>query len=134
MNAFLIKIVTPDGEIFSGDAVSLTAKTDEGEVQILAKHADYLATLGTGRAKIVTPDGKERIASAQGGFLSVKDGVVTLVAITFEFKEDIDLARAKRAKEDAEARLSSTTDENEQKRLRAKLIRAITRISVAGEK
>ncbi len=134
MNSFPIKIVTPDGELYSGEATSLTVKTDEGEVQILAKHADYLATLGTGRAKIAFPDGTERTASSQGGFLSVTGGEVSLVAVTFEFKEDIDLKRALLAKENAEKTLSSASDEHSVKLAKAKLIRALSRISVASEK
>ena len=134
MNSFPIKIVTPDGEIYSGEATSLIVKTDEGVVQILAKHADYLATLGIGKAKITLPDGTERTASSQGGFLSVQGGAVTLVAVTFEFKEDIDLNRAILAKEKAENALSSAKDEQSEKIAKAKLFRALSRISVASEK
>ena len=134
MNSFPIKIVTPDGEIYSGDITSLIVKTDEGDVQILAKHADYLATLGTGKAKIILPDGTERTASSQGGFLSVLGGEVTLVAVTFEFKEDIDLNRALLAKENAENALSSAKDEQSERIAKAKLFRALTRINVASEK
>ena len=134
MNSFPIKIVTPDGEVYSGEAVSLIVKTDEGDVQILAKHADYLATLGTGKAKITLPDGIERTASSQGGFLSVQGGEVTLVAVTFEFKEDIDLPRALLAKENAENALSSAKDEQSEKIAKAKLFRALCRIQVASEK
>ena len=134
MNSFPIKIVTPDGEIYSGEATSLIVKTDDGVVQILAKHADYLATLGTGKAKIAFPDGTERTASSQGGFLSVQGGEVTLVAVTFEFKEDIDLDRAMLAKENAENALSAAKDEQSEKLAKAKLSRALTRISVVSGK
>ncbi len=134
MTPFKLKVMTPDGVHFDGEAVSLTATTDSGEVQILAKHADYLAALGTGRAKIVSADGVARVASSSGGFLSVLGGVVNLAAVTFEFKEDIDLTRALRAEERARDALASAKDERDERLARAKLNRALSRIRVAREK
>ena len=134
MTPFKLKIMTPDGILFDGEATSITATTDEGEVQILAHHADYLATLGTGRAKIILPDCSERTAAASGGFLCVTKGNVSLATTTFEFKEDIDLQRAIKAEENARKRLSSATDERDEKIARAKLNRALSRIRIASEK
>ena len=45
-----LEIVCPDGEIFSGEAKSILLTTNDGEVQLLAGHADFAAPLGTGRA------------------------------------------------------------------------------------
>ncbi len=134
MTPFKLKILTPDGILFDGEAVSITAKTENGEVQILAKHADYLASLGTGRAKVVLPDGTERTAACSGGFLSVIKGEVSLAPVTFEFKENIDLGRALRAEESAKASLASAKDERDERIARARLNRAISRISVARGK
>lgn len=134
MNTFKLSIVTPDGEIFSGEAVSVNVKTDTGNVQIMRAHADYLAALGTGIATLKTPDGNSRAASASGGFISVSGGEVRLVATTFEFSDEIDLERAKRAKEKAEAKLSLAKDEREIRLAKAKLARALSRIGAAALK
>ena len=133
MNTFTVKIVTPDGELFSGEAGAITVKCDTGEVQILRGHADYFAPLAIGRAKLTLGDGTEREAACAGGFLSVKGGVATVVATTFEFADTIDLERAMRAKEEAERRISAAKDEHELDIAKAKLSRAISRISVAGK-
>lgn len=45
MTPFHLKIVTPDGLSFDGDACSLTVRTVSGDVGILAGHLD-----GFGRA------------------------------------------------------------------------------------
>ena len=130
MNSFVLKIATPDGSVFDGKAESLLVRTALGDVEILAGHADFLAALGIGRARI-TVDGQKRLAACSGGFVSVKGGEVSLCCTTFEFAEDIDVNRARAAKERAEADLSSNENNNHaEDRLKTKLARALSRISV----
>ncbi len=133
MREFDLEIVTPDGVEFSGKAESVIVRTDDGDVQILAGHVDYMASLGTGKVKLIA-GGTERIASASGGFITVSGGEVKLVAITFEFSDDIDLSRAKRAKERAEEQIRNAQNDKELVLAKAKLKRAISRISAASEK
>lgn len=133
MNTFKLNVATPDGGVFSGDAVSITVKTTEGDVQLLSAHADYLAALGTGVAKIVLPDGAKKTASVSGGFISCVGGAVDVVATTVEFSEDIDLDRARAAKEKAEVLVSEAKDEKALRLAKAKLSRAIARISASGK-
>ena len=127
MNTFNLQIVTPDGECFSGEAESLLVRTDTGDVEILAGHSDYIAPLGTGRARIKT-GGTLRYASASSGILTVTRGRVKLAAVTFEFAEDIDLERANRAKVMAEEKIREAKDDRALTLARAKLERAIARI------
>ena len=133
MRAFNIEIVTPDGLKFSGEVESLLVRTTEGDIEILAGHTDFLASLATGRERLII-DGKTRVASASGGFLSVKGGKVRMCATTFEFAEEIDLKRAEEAKARAEAALSTARDDREERIVRAKLMRAASRIKVASTK
>ena len=93
MTPFSLKIVTPDGLIYDGEAEKLVVRTTGGDVCILARHLDYVAPLGMGMA-IVEQNGKRRMAACIGGMLSVKSGDVTLVPTTFEWAENIDLKRA----------------------------------------
>ena len=130
MKSFNLKVVTPDGLCFDSDVESLLVRTDDGDVEFLAGHIDYMASLGTGRARIRI--GKDdRYASVSGGFVTVSGGEVKLVAITFEFREDIDLERAKAAKEEAKAAISSAKDDKALALAKAKLQRALSRIGVA---
>ena len=133
MNSFNLEILTPDGQKFNSAAESITVKTNGGDVEILAGHADYFAALGTGRARIIT-GGERRLASVSGGFISVTHSGVRLVATTFEFAEDIDLERAKKAIEAANDRLSKATDDRATAILKAKIARAECRISVGSSK
>ncbi len=130
MKGFNLKVVTPDGLLFDSEIDSLLVRTDDGDVEFLRGHIDYMASLGTGRARI-KQDGKDRFASVSGGFVTVKDGEVKLVAITFEFREDIDLERAKAARDAAKSTLTSSKDDKAIALAKAKLQRALNRIGVA---
>lgn len=134
MTPFHLKIVTPDGLIYDGMAEELIVRTSNGDVAILARHINYVAALGMGRA-IVVSGGKRRMAACIGGMLSVIDGAVTLVPTTFEWSDKIDLARVeaslKRADKVLENSKSSATD---LKLAEARLHRALVRKSVANYK
>ena len=130
MKEFHLQVVTPDGLAYDGMVESLLVHSDDGDVEFLAGHIDYMASLGTGRARIKA-DGKDRYASVSGGFVTVKGGEVKLVAITFEFREDIDLDRAKAARDEAKETLSSSKDDKALKLASAKLKRALNRFGVA---
>ena len=130
MRKFNIEIVTPEGCAYSGECESVTLRTDLGDVQIMAGHADYLAALDTGSLTLQL-EGGTRYASSSGGFVSVSGGRVRVVVTTLEFADDIDEGRAERAKAVAEARLRDAKTDAEIAGATAKLKRAISRIKVA---
>lgn len=130
MTTYHLQIVTPDGSFYDGDAERLIVRTIDGDVCILAKHIPYVTALGMGAAR-VTIGGKDRQAAVNGGLLTVTADHVRLVATTFEWAEDIDAARAARAKEEAERRIASARDAHELQLAKAKLSRALVRLSVS---
>ncbi len=134
MTSFHLKIVTPDGLIYDGQAQQLTVRTTGGEVGILARHIDYVAALGMGRAVIIA-NGHRRTAACIGGMVSVKNGEVTLVPTTFEWSDQIDTDRAELSRQRAEAVLkSSSADAAEIRLAEARLRRALVRKSAANTK
>lgn len=133
MTSFSLKIVTPDGLQFDGQAEELIVRTVSGDMGILAGHVNCIAPLGMGKATVVT-DGKRRYAACIGGILSVMNGNVTLVPTTFEWVENIDRDRAERAYEKAQSILQDKSATPTDIRLaQAKLHRALVRKSVAGK-
>ena len=129
---FPLKIVTPDGLIFDGQADKLIVRTTTGDVAILARHIDAVFPLGMGQA-IVEADGKRRTAACIGGMLSVVDGAATLVPTTFEWSDQIDADRAARSAKRAEDILKKKDASDAEIQLaEAKLKRALIRKSVAG--
>lgn len=132
MTSFPLKIVTPDGLIFDGPAEQIIVRTMNGDVAILARHINYVAPLGMGRAVIVA-GGQRRTAACIGGMLSVVDGAVSLVPTTFEWAESIDADRAENARQRAEKVIQSgSASETDLKLAEAKLRRALVRKSVAS--
>ena len=129
MRSFPLEIVTPDGLEFSGQAESILLRTTDGDLELLAGHADLLAALGIGRARIII-DGEHKLASVAGGFVLVKGGKVRVIATTFEFAGDIDLDRAERAKERAEEQIKSAKNASELSLAESRLKRALNRINV----
>ena len=135
MNSFPLKIVTPDGLIFDGQAEQLTVRTTSGDMGILAGHINCVAPLGMGRATVVDADGNRRYAACIGGMLSVQNGEVSLVPTTFEWAESIDAARAQLSQERAEKVLSNKdATANDIRLAEARLHRALVRKSVASYK
>ena len=134
MTPFHLKIVTPDGLIFDGQAESVVVRTTGGDVAILAHHIDYVAPLGMGMAAVVT-GGERRRAACIGGMLSVSGGDVTLVPTTFEWAEQIDAERVEASYERANRVLNDSSATNTEIALaEARLRRALVRRSVASYK
>jgi len=134
MTPFQLKIVTPDGLIYDGQAEELVVRTTTGDLGILAGHINCVAPLGMGRATVII-DGKRRYAACIGGMVSVVGGDVTRVPTTFEWAESIDAARAEAAQQRAEAILHKKDASDTELRLaQAKLHRALVRKNVASYK
>ena len=134
MSSFPLKIVTPDGLIFDGEAEELIVRSSTGDVAILAKHVNYVTSLGMGRA-VVIANGQRRTAACIGGMLSVVDGNVTLVPTTFEWADDIDVDRVEASLLRADKVLKNKDASNTDIQLaEARLHRALVRKSVASYK
>ena len=134
MTPFHLKIVTPDGLIFDGQAEELIVRASTGDVAILARHVNYVTSLGMGRA-VVIADGQRRTAACIGGMLSVVDGEVTLVPTTFEWADQIDLGRAEVSYQRADKVLKDKDSTATDLALaEARLHRALVRKSVASYK
>ena len=134
MTPFPLKIATPYGVAFDGQAEELVVRTITGDVGILAGHTSLVAPLGMGRPTIIV-DGQKRYAACIGGILSVMDGHVDLVPTTFEWADQIDTKRADASYERAQRILSDkTTSDTDLRLAEARLKRALVRKNVASYK
>lgn len=134
MNAFALKIVTPDGVIYDGAAEELVVRAVTGDLGIMAGHINMIAPLGMGQAMILA-DGKKRYGACIGGMVSVVNGAVTLVPTTFEWADSIDVARAEVSKKRAQTVLQNkNATDTELALAEARLKRALVRTGVAAYK
>ncbi len=131
MTNFSLKIVTPDGLEYDGQAEEVVVRTTTGELGVMANHVNLVAPLGMGTATIVI-DGKKRYAACIGGMLTVMNREVTLVPTTFEWAEEIDVKRAEASEERAKRILANKTAEKTEIRMaEARLKRALIRKNTA---
>lgn len=103
-----VHVVTPEREVWVGEAVQVTARGVDGDVGILAGHAPLLVQLAIGPLHILRGDEPELAAVIDGGFMHVasRDGVtrVDVMATHAELASEIDLAEARRRLDAAQQR------------------------------
>lgn len=130
-----VELVVPDGEIWSGHARMVIAKTLEGDVGILTSHPDVLGLLAEGSVvRVLDPEhgpadgpaGEVR-AAVSSGFLSVHDDRVSILARQAELGPQVDQA-AVRAELDASV---SEVSAGEEETAEVKYSRA--RLRAAGD-
>jgi F-type H+-transporting ATPase subunit epsilon len=126
-----VHVVTPEREIWSGEAAMVIARGVEGEVGILPKHAPLLIRLAVGRLRIRV-DGTEEAAVVDGGFLHVTttEGVtrVDVLASSAEMAGQIDLRAEERRVQELQGELGRRDDAG----LRAELAKAMARVELAS--
>ena len=133
MKTFPLRIGTPDGLLFEGEAERIVCRTITGDLAIVAGHSNFCTALGMGHAHVALPDGTTREAACIGGMLSMMNGTCRVMATTWEWKEDIDKERAAKAKARAEKLLEDKAlDERDYRMAEARLKRALLRLDVKG--
>ena len=128
MSLIQCNIVSPEGELFSGEIEMLTADGGDGEIAITPRHAPLLTNLKPGPVKLVLEGGAEEVFFASGGFLEVQPGVITLLTDVAERADDIDAAEAVRAMELAERELEDQKSEMDYSLATAQLAEAAARL------
>ena len=78
---FRVRILTPDGEVFSGQAAGAMAVTACGLIEVLPRHEALLSLLVQGELVVrQTDQTTERRFSVPGGFLQVGPDEVLVLA------------------------------------------------------
>jgi len=129
--SFLVDIVSPSKQVFSGKVVSLTAPGVEGNFQILYNHADFLTSLTYGEIKLVIDDNTVIHYATSGGFLEVKDNKVIILAETIEKSDEIDIERSKEKLLESQKLLSEKNKNMDQNALMDSIRKAQNRIKIA---
>ena len=87
MKGYRLKISTPDGSVFDGEAVKLDVRGIEGELAVMAGHVPFMTAVKPGSCRLLLSDGSERIGELDGGLLSVGSSEETLLAAKFRWAE-----------------------------------------------
>jgi F-type H+-transporting ATPase subunit epsilon len=116
-----VGLVSPEREIWAGEAKMVVAQTIEGQLGILPGHAPVLGVLLDGSVVKIEPvDGGEWVSAMVGsGFFSIAGDEVSILAEQAELGDEIDVAAANRALQDALA--AGGEDSTSERRARARL-------------
>lgn len=76
---FDCEVITPDGHVFSGQAVSVTLPAADGALGVLAERRAMAVKLGAGILLIQQSGGEEEFFLA-GGFARMRDNILTILA------------------------------------------------------
>ena len=136
MDALKVNVVTPDGLMYDHYATILIAKTTDGEIGILPKHAPIIIPLAIDEVRVKRTDSNTHVdwIAVNGGIMEVRDNVVSIIADSAERERDIDVSRAERAKIRAERMIEKAKENansDELRRATVALHRAINRINVS---
>ena len=100
-----VEILTPEGEVYSGEVRQVSTRTAVGEIGILANHAPLLAALRPAELRLHVTD-SETVRYAQAhGWLQVFGNRARLLVEEAISPEDLDAAALKEQLADAERRL-----------------------------
>ena len=92
-----VELVAPDGEIWSGRARMVIAKTLDGDLGVLAGHSPVLGILAEGSlVRILDPEGdegaggEEVLAAVASGFLALADDRVSILSRDAQLASAVD--------------------------------------------
>lgn len=86
MKGFMLKISSPEGDIYNGEVTKLFVRGTEGELCVMAGHIPFVTYLVPCDCKIELDDGKERVGHTDGGMLTVSKDKVILLSGSFAWK------------------------------------------------
>jgi F-type H+-transporting ATPase subunit epsilon len=106
-----VRVLTPEGPVYDGDAVMVVAPSVLGEVGILARHAPLIADLRIGETRITTPEDEKVVIASTRGHMAVEEDQVLILCEQAERADTIDRARAEAALRRAEEALAAAGDD-----------------------
>jgi len=105
-STFTAEVLTPEGEVYSGEVIQLSTKTVTGEIGILARHVPILAALDPSLLRLKVSD-SETIEYAQShGTLQVFANHAQVLLEQAIPPGDLDVSALEEEKSDAESRLA----------------------------
>jgi len=105
-----VEVLTPEGEVFSGEVRQVSTRTAVGELGILANHAPLLAALKPTELRLHLSDTETKRYAQAHGWLQVFGNEAKLLLEEAIPPEELDPATLKEQLADAEQRLAESED------------------------
>ena len=128
-----VEVLTPEGEVFTGEVRQVSTRTAVGELGVLANHAPLLAALRPTELRLHISDSETKTYAQAHGWLQVYGNRARLLLEEAIPPGDLDAGALKEQLADAEQRLSESEDGSaEQNRAQKDRDRAEAFLSIAG--
>lgn len=105
-----VEVLTPEGEVFTGEVRQVSTRTAVGELGILANHAPLLAALKPAELRLHVSDSETKRYAQAHGWLQVFGNHAKLLVEEVIDPTDLDAGRLKEQLADAEQRLSEAEE------------------------
>ncbi len=107
---FEAEVLTPEGEIFSGELQMVSTRTSTGEVGILANHIPMIARLLPAELRLHKSDSDVETYAQGEGWLEVFANRVRVLVAEAHSEDDLDVSDLKRRLEEAEQSLKEAEE------------------------
>ena len=105
-----VEVLTPEGEVFSGEVRQVSTRTAVGELGILANHAPLLASLAPTELRLHVSDSETKRYAQAHGWLQVFGNHAKLLVEEALDPGELDAGKLKEQLADAEQRLKEAED------------------------
>lgn len=123
-------MLTPEGPLFEGDAISIQVPGTGGNFQMLYNHAPVVSSLGIGKISIQTAENEEIIYAVSGGFVEMSHNHCTLLAEKAELSNEIDVTDAIRERDKLKEHLKTIKQNRDEAELELAIVE--NRIKIAS--
>jgi F-type H+-transporting ATPase subunit epsilon len=128
-----VEVLTPEGEVFSGEVRQVSTRTAVGELGILANHAPLLAALKPTELRLHVSDSETRRYAQAHGWLQVFGNSAKLLLEEAIPPEELDPATLKEQLADAEQRLAESEGDGSRSRAEKDRERAEAFLAIARQ-
>src|SRR5215218_7995288 len=101
-----VEVLTPEGEVWSGEARQVSTRSEVGELGVLANHAPLLAALRPTELRLKVSDSEVKRYAQAHGWLQVYGNQARLLVEEAIPPEELDSGALREQLSDAEQRLA----------------------------
>lgn len=119
-NIYKLDILSPEGNIFSGNVKQATFPTTSGLITVLAGHTSLITILAEGNIELEQEDGQKKSITVVGGFLEISDNMVSAIADFAVRSDEIDdelIAKAKQYADEQKKKKEAVNSEKAEREL-----------------
>jgi F-type H+-transporting ATPase subunit epsilon len=107
-----VEVLTPEGEVYDGEARMVSTRTEVGELGILANHAPLLAALRPTELRLKISDSETKRYAQAHGWLQIYGNRARLLVEEAIPPENLDAGVLREQLADAEQRLNESDEES----------------------